>query len=572
MKHIKTTAAITAALLLCLYGTAEAEYIDSARYNYSANKAEIDGRFFDNFNDSYATILVLKEGGNINKIHDSLVEKQDQVKIKDGKFSFSFPLSEPGSYTAYVEAGGKSRVTTFTCANDIDMINADLFTIGSEDAFAKVVDMYAKELNISESVYGKLKDKEKASKLAFAEKDNVTSVDEVRDLIKAYSYMEALNESQYSLLLDGYNIIDAEILGFDTLDEDYKVTAYNLYKTLINDAGKTKLFEMMQGQNFKTLDEMKKSFIYNATIAAVKYNKNSGTGHIKTVLENNNAVNGFDLKNYNSSSGNAIDLSLVNGSEWKKEDIQKLLNSKTGSKDDSRGDVGGNGSNRGGTTTGGGKPSGNYSQNYSVNQPDKNGFTDIDESTEWARESIEKLAQKGIVNGRDENSFAPKELVTRAEFLKMVISVFDLKADNAQEAIVQNVKHRLQVEKMRLDRLSNTIPVQFSLVKTKQGAYLDRLMSRLSTNVQSKISEAERHFEILSQNIQPILERKMLNESHRLQLLQQRIQAQDPELLLKRGYSITLKDGKSIRSASQLKAGDIIETRFAEGNVKSEVK
>ena len=68
------------------------------------------------------------------------------------------------------------------------------------------------------------------------------------------------------------------------------------------------------------------------------------------------------------------------------------------------------------------------------------------------------------------------------------------------------------------------------------------------------------------------LERKMLNESHRLQLLQQRIKAQDPELLLKRGYSITLKDGKSIRSASQLKAGDIIETRFAEGNVKSEVK
>ena len=63
----------------------------------------------------------------------------------------------------------------------------------------------------------------------------------------------------------------------------------------------------------------------------------------------------------------------------------------------------------------------------------------------------------------------------------------------------------------------------------------------------------------------------MLNESHRLQLLQQRIQAQDPELLLKRGYSITLKDGKSIRSASELKAGDIIETKFAEGSVKAQV-
>ena len=143
---------------------------------------------------------------------------------------------------------------------------------------------------------------------------------------------------------------------------------------------------------------------------------------------------------------------------------------------------------------------------------------------------------------------------------------------DAQEAIVQNVKHRLQVEKMRLDRLSNTIPVQFSLVKTKQGAYLDRLMNRFTTNLQSKVSNAQRKFEIISQNIQPVLERKMLNESYHLQLLQQRIQSQDPALLLKRGYSITLKDGKSVRSASQLKSGDIIETKFAEGSVKAEVE
>ena len=96
-------------------------------------------------------------------------------------------------------------------------------------------------------------------------------------------------------------------------------------------------------------------------------------------------------------------------------------------------------------------------------------------------------------------------------------------------------------------------------------------MNRLTTNLQSKVANAQRKFEIISQNIQPVLERKMLNESHRLQLLQQRIQSQDPALLLKRGYSITLKDGKSVRSASQLKSGDIIETKFAEGSVKAKV-
>ena len=143
---------------------------------------------------------------------------------------------------------------------------------------------------------------------------------------------------------------------------------------------------------------------------------------------------------------------------------------------------------------------------------------------------------------------------------------------DAQETIITHVKHRLQVERMRLDRLSGAIPIQFSLVKTKQGAKLDRLMSRLSQAVQYKLSTAQRKMEILSQNIQPILERKMLKESHRLQMLEQRIRSQDPALLLSRGYSITLKDGKSVRNAASLKKGDIIETRFAEGTTRSKVE
>lgn len=184
----------------------------------------------------------------------------------------------------------------------------------------------------------------------------------------------------------------------------------------------------------------------------------------------------------------------------------------------------------------------------------------------------------GIGHERDESvldmiSFQRVKTPTAAAaFLVQHLTDVYARVMDAQETIINHVKHRLQVERMRLDRLSNSIPVQFSLVKTKQGAYLDRLMSRLTSNVQSKVANAQRKLEILSQNIQPVVERKMLNEEHRLQMLSQRIKAQDPELLLRRGYSITLKDGKSVRSASQLEKGDIIETRFAEGAIKSEVQ
>ena len=184
----------------------------------------------------------------------------------------------------------------------------------------------------------------------------------------------------------------------------------------------------------------------------------------------------------------------------------------------------------------------------------------------------------GIGHERDESvldmiSFRKVKTPTAAAaFLVQHLTDVYVRVMEAQETIVQNVKHRLQVEKMRLDRLNKSIPVQFSLVKTRQGAYIDRLMNRLSQQVLSKVADAQRKLEIISQNVQPVLERKMMSESHRLQMLEQRIRSQDPELLLKRGYSITLKDGKSIRSASLLTSGDVIVTRFAEGTVKSKVE
>ncbi len=184
----------------------------------------------------------------------------------------------------------------------------------------------------------------------------------------------------------------------------------------------------------------------------------------------------------------------------------------------------------------------------------------------------------GIGHDRDESvldmiSFRRVKTPTAAAaFLVDHLSETYARVVNAQETVVNCVKRRLQVERMRLDKLSANIPTLFSLVKTRQGAYLDRLMNRLVSGMQWRVQQADRRLDSLSRNIPSAMERRMTKESHRLQLLSQRIKAQDPELLLKRGYSITLKDGKSVRSAEQLKPGDIIETRLSEGIVRSEVK
>ncbi len=45
-----------------------------------------------------------------------------------------------------------------------------------------------------------------------------------------------------------------------------------------------------------------------------------------------------------------------------------------------------------------------------------------------------------------------------------------------------------------------------------------------------------------------------------------------PESVLKRGYSITLYNGKALKSVDKLKKGDLIQTRVIDGVIDSNVK
>jgi exodeoxyribonuclease VII large subunit len=57
-----------------------------------------------------------------------------------------------------------------------------------------------------------------------------------------------------------------------------------------------------------------------------------------------------------------------------------------------------------------------------------------------------------------------------------------------------------------------------------------------------------------------------------LHSLQQRTTLMDPELLLKRGYSMTFKDGVLLKRPDQTESGDLIETRLSGGSIRSTVK
>ena len=142
----------------------------------------------------------------------------------------------------------------------------------------------------------------------------------------------------------------------------------------------------------------------------------------------------------------------------------------------------------------------------------------------------------------------------------------------AQDAVTRTVRQRLEIERIRIDRLASTIPMLFSVVKTQQEARIDNLFTALTHAVGQHIAAANHHLDTLSNVLPSAAERLITVEQHRMALLAQRVEAVDPVQLLNRGYSITLHNGRSVRDARSLRSGDEIETRVAHGTIWSVVK
>ena len=75
----------------------------------------------------------------------------------------------------------------------------------------------------------------------------------------------------------------------------------------------------------------------------------------------------------------------------------------------------------------------------------------------------------------------------------------------------------------------------------------------------------------LTLRLQRTAERLILIRRHRIELLEQRLAACNPERIYQMGYSLLTKNGKVIRSVHELRQGDTIESHLLDGTVRSTV-
>lgn len=127
---------------------------------------------------------------------------------------------------------------------------------------------------------------------------------------------------------------------------------------------------------------------------------------------------------------------------------------------------------------------------------------------------------------------------------------FDERLQQWQQALAQYARNLLKDERMRLLQVE----------------------SRRQQLAQMVLVNKRRDVENLQQLL-PLLSRQLLNrEKEKVARMENSVALLHPRNILKRGFSITLLNGKPVTKATELKAGDELVTQLHEGEVKSRVE
>ena len=106
----------------------------------------------------------------------------------------------------------------------------------------------------------------------------------------------------------------------------------------------------------------------------------------------------------------------------------------------------------------------------------------------------------------------------------------------------------------------------------KQVERVGSLMLRLQRATQNAVSREKNRLLLYEQQIFNAVRGKAVRERGKLDLWMKTIELHSPERIFKMGYSLTMVNGKMVRSQSEVNEGDVLETHLHDGVIQSVVK
>ncbi|HIF5566379.1 TPA: exodeoxyribonuclease VII large subunit [Vibrio parahaemolyticus] len=177
-----------------------------------------------------------------------------------------------------------------------------------------------------------------------------------------------------------------------------------------------------------------------------------------------------------------------------------------------------------------------------------------------------------------DNSHKDQALVTRQHKLASAMRYY-LAQQKQQSAQLmhrlerQHPSYQLQRQSQQLDELDMRLRRAMQrFIDTRQQA-VERKHHRLQLNSPIKhLAQQKSRLERVEHKLMDAMDRKLLTMRHQLAIAAEKLDTVSPLATLKRGYSITQTDqGKVVTSADDVKTGDLLVTRLANGEIHSTV-
>ena len=136
-----------------------------------------------------------------------------------------------------------------------------------------------------------------------------------------------------------------------------------------------------------------------------------------------------------------------------------------------------------------------------------------------------------------------------AEHLIACLVESDTMLDGLVNDLTTGITQCIRREEKRVELIAQRLPALFSVIHTNGLHRIEQLEMRMRT----------------------ALQKNMVEQRHRLQLMEKVVEGASPMQILQRGYSITRCEGRVVRDASALPEGSVLTTELASGEVSSVV-
>jgi exodeoxyribonuclease VII large subunit len=107
---------------------------------------------------------------------------------------------------------------------------------------------------------------------------------------------------------------------------------------------------------------------------------------------------------------------------------------------------------------------------------------------------------------------------------------------------------------------------------TRQNHLLEHSGSKLNYSFRKQVLKNKNMLGQFQQMVKIRSVETIRTEKKNLTLIQEKLRLVDPQNILKRGYSLTMLNGKIVKSVQQVNKGDLLETRLSDGKLESKVE